>query len=79
MKQITKTELKRKGVEFTEDSPFPLPYVVDGVDINGGYFTMYVPVHLGLTKEDIKECADYIKREHDVVKLTVTKCRLINK
>ena len=78
MIQITKTELKRKGVEFTEDCTFPLPYVLDGVDAKGGYFTMYVPIHLNLTKEDIKECSDYIKREHDVVKLTVTKCRLIN-
>lgn len=79
MKEITKTELKRKGVQFTEYCTLPLPYVLDGVDSNGGYFTMYVPVHLNLTKENIKECSDYIKREHDVVKLTVTKCRLINK
>lgn len=78
MIQVTKTELKRKGVEFTEDCAFPLPYVLDGVDAGGGYFTMYVPIHLELTKEDIKECSDYIKRERDVVKLTVTECRLIN-
>ena len=78
MKVITRTELKRKGVEFTEDCTFPLPYVLDGVDVNGGYFTMYVPTHLKLTNEEIKECSQYIKKEHDVVKLTVVECRLIN-